>query len=370
MATYTWYLTEAVPDAGGTGWDTGTSNQVKVFFGTEDQWDLLTPVQQAEYDIKILDGYDGAAPDGLVDGDELKEAMQLYSTTNKLGYNFPNNSGYLGTDAIDLDGNPATPDQASVGMAVDGKSIQSSKEIVIISLEQITHEPIVSEYKPGSGNFTAFDPGTLLPPPDDCLVCGSLIRTADGEKLVEDLMAGDLVLTADHGLQPVKMVKSSVVTEGRLAGNPALCPIRIRAGALGQGLPQQDLLVSQQHRILVRSKIASRMFGVPEALVAAKQLLYIDGIELAEDVTEFEYFHILFDRHEIIYANGAATESLYLGTECMKHMRPLLREEILTIFPELKDSTAEIEPARLLVPGVRGRRLAQRHGDNHQELVG
>ena len=71
------------------------------------------------------------------------------------------------------------------------------------------------------------------------------------------------------------------------------------------------------------------MFGTDEVLVAAKQLLQIDGIDVADDLDEVVYVHFIFDRHEIVYANGAESESLYTGPEALKTLSPQAREEIL-----------------------------------------
>ncbi|MDT9702188.1 Hint domain-containing protein, partial [Streptomyces sp. P17] len=89
-----------------------------------------------------------------------------------------------------------------------------------------------------------------------------------------------------------------------LAANPHLRPVRIRAGALGAGVPARDLVVSPQHRVLLRSGIARRMFGASEVLVAAKQLLALDGVELASDLDSVTYVHFLFDRHQIVQSEG------------------------------------------------------------------
>ena len=131
-------------------------------------------------------------------------------------------------------------------------------------------------------------------------------------------------------------------------------------------LPARDLLVSPQHRILVRSHIAQRMFGSHEVLIAAKQLLAINGIEqvAADTVT---YFHILFDAHEIVLSNGAETESLYTGAQALKAVGPAARAEILALFPELRDTPAEA--ARCLVPGGRAQQLARRHARNGKDLI-
>lgn len=139
-------------------------------------------------------------------------------------------------------------------------------------------------------------------------------------------------------------------------------------GALGCGLPSTALVVSPQHRILVRSKIAQRIFGAQEVLVAAKHLLEVEGIAVAEDVTEVTYFHFLCDRHEIVIANGALTESMYTGPEALKNVSSEAREEILMIFPELAEVNYEAMAARPLVKGRTARQLAFRHSKNVKAL--
>lgn len=200
-----------------------------------------------------------------------------------------------------------------------------------------------------------------------CFCRGTLIGTDRGEIPVEQLAVGDLVMTRDHGLQPIRWIGGRALDAVDLALAPKLHPIRIRAGALGHGLPRADLMVSPQHRVLVRSAIAQRMFGAPEVLVAAKQLLAIEGIEQVA-VEAVEYFHILFDRHEIVLSNGAETESLYTGPEALKSLGEAAREEILTLFPELRDGPAEA--VRPLIPGGKARQMAERHLRNGKALIG
>ena len=142
-------------------------------------------------------------------------------------------------------------------------------------------------------------------------------------------------------------------------------------GALGHNSPAEDLLVSPQHRILVRSRIAQRIFGTDEVLVAAKQLLQITGIDIETEATKVEYFHFLFDQHEIVFSNGAETESLYTGPEALKSLGPAACEELFTLFPELRDRDPAERPlgARMLASGRMARKLAVRHAQNLQPLV-
>ncbi|SDE50498.1 Hemolysin-type calcium-binding repeat-containing protein [Paracoccus isoporae] len=201
-----------------------------------------------------------------------------------------------------------------------------------------------------------------------CFGTDALILTAGGEVAAGDLAVGDLVETRDAGLQPIRWIGRRHLDAATLAAHPHLRPIRIRAGALGAGLPERDLIVSPQHRMLVRSKIAQRMFGTDEVLVAAKQLCRIEGIAPAEDLAEITYVHFLFDDHQIVRANGAETESMHTGAEAMRSVGAAAREEILTLFPELRDGSVR-DPARTLASGRMGRRLALRHAENGKPLL-
>ncbi|WP_299137881.1 Hint domain-containing protein [uncultured Tateyamaria sp.] len=179
-----------------------------------------------------------------------------------------------------------------------------------------------------------------------CFVSGTTILTNNGLVAIEDLEVGDLVTTMDHDNQPIRWIGKRRLSEAEIATHPHLLPIRISAGALGNCLPKTDLFVSPQHRMLVTSKIAWRVFGENEVLIAAKKLLTLDGVEQVTTAKDFWYFHILFDRHEVVFANGAPSESLFLGAESLKTMSPEAKAEIAAIFPETTDPNFGPSPAR------------------------
>lgn len=201
-----------------------------------------------------------------------------------------------------------------------------------------------------------------------CFARGTLIECADGSRPVEDLRAGDMIVTRDDGLQPLRWIGSKRIDASLLQTFDRMRPVRISAGALGQGLPQRDLYVSQQHRVLISSKIAERMFGEAEVLIAAKHLTDIDGVEIDFSDKAVEYFHLLFDRHQIVCSEGAQTESLFTGPEALKAVDPAARSEILALFPELLAKDGAWEPARHLGKGRKGQQLAKRHAANDREL--
>ncbi|MCV6591869.1 MAG: Hint domain-containing protein [Silicimonas sp.] len=168
--------------------------------------------------------------------------------------------------------------------------------------------------------------------PPVCFVRGTRIMTPTGEVAIENLRAGDKVVTRD-GVKPIRWIGSS-----RKRASGKLVPIRIAVGALGGGLPERDLLVSRQHRMVVQSDLAAETLGTPEVLVAAIKLTALPGVEEVTDMERVEYFHMLFDGHQIVYAESSPSESLYLGPEALKSLRPEARAEIEALFPECIDT--------------------------------
>lgn len=169
-----------------------------------------------------------------------------------------------------------------------------------------------------------------------CFTRGTMIRTQHGEKRIEDLMLGDKIVTRDHGLQELRWVGSR---ELRAVGK--IAPIMVKKGAMGN---THDLRVSPQHRMVVGGWKAEMLFGEPEVLVAAKHLVNSDTIYQAEGGI-VDYFHILFDRHEIVFANGIPSESFHPGEEGYNALTEDAREEILTLFPELNGDFSTYGPA-------------------------
>jgi len=175
-------------------------------------------------------------------------------------------------------------------------------------------------------------------------------------------------MTNDHGFQPIRWIGSRSLTRAELKRSPQLRPIRIAAFALGNGLPAKDLLVSPQHRVLVRSTIARRMFGIEEVLLPANKLLPSEGVEVVDVSAEgAEYYHILFDQHETVFSNGALTESLFTGPEALRSISASARKEIETLFPEICQPDFEPVATRLIPKkGKAMKQLVERHLKNNK----
>ena len=203
-----------------------------------------------------------------------------------------------------------------------------------------------------------------------CFTPGCLIQTDRGEVAVETLKVGDLVKTLDRGMQPIRWIGCRKLDAIDLTVAPKLRPIRISEGAMGNGLPKRDLELSPQHRVLMSSKIIKRMFETDEVLVPVKKLVEIEGIDVVDCAIGTTYFHLLFDHHEIVYANGLPSESLYLGPQALKSISAEARNEVVALFPEILDRDfLQVEARPFLERGNTIKRMVMRHAKNHQSFA-
>ncbi len=165
-----------------------------------------------------------------------------------------------------------------------------------------------------------------------CFVAGTLILTPDGERAVETLVPGDLVITQDEGAQPLRWIGRR-----RVAAQGDLAPIRIAADTFGA---HRALVVSPLHRILIRDALAELLFGEGEVLVAAKDLVNDRSVRRIEGGM-VEYVHILFDRHQVVLSEGLASESFLPGPQITRSFEAEAVAEICRIFPELNPLTGD-----------------------------
>ncbi|SHJ23562.1 von Willebrand factor type A domain-containing protein [Shimia gijangensis] len=169
-----------------------------------------------------------------------------------------------------------------------------------------------------------------------CFTPGTHILTLDGTALIEDLVAGDKVVTRDHGAQTIRWIGSTTLSGSYVSANKRLRPILIRKGALGPDQPARDMRVSRQHRILVRDWRAELMFGKPDGVLVPAFALCNDNTIIEDHaVKDVTYFHMAFDNHEIVYADGVEAESFHPVAETVAGLISPQRKELLELFPEL-----------------------------------
>lgn len=197
----------------------------------------------------------------------------------------------------------------------------------------------------GSGTSAVTDTAFVTINQVPCFVAGTMIATPDGDVPVERLAPDDMVLTKDNGAQPVRWVGRR-----RVAAVGPLAPIRIAQNTFGE---HGELLVSPQHRVLVRDALAELLFGDTEVLIAAKDLVNDRSVRPLEG-GEVDYVHVLFDAHQVIFSEGLATESFLPGPHTTRGFERETIEELRQIFPELDPETGRGFPAA-------ARRTLRRH---------
>lgn len=168
-----------------------------------------------------------------------------------------------------------------------------------------------------------------------CFTPGTLIATPRGEVPVESLRIGDKIITRDNGMQEIRWMGRRDLSWADLSAAPHLKPILVRQGSLGNGLPERDMMVSPNHRLLVANDRTALYFDEHEVLVAAKHLAAGKGIH-SVDAAGASYIHFMCDRHEVVLSNGAWTESFQPGDMTLKGMGNAQRSEIYDLFPDLK----------------------------------
>lgn len=238
-------------------------------------------------------------------------------------------------------------DTITIGDGFTGEKIETKQgdDTVIVG-----EDASIDELDGGSGNDTLISE-TDLPDAENfetvvCFARGTRIKTQKGQIPIEDLTIGDLVKTLDRGFQPIRWIGSTTV-----AGQGKFAPVRITKGTMGN---RRDLWVSQQHRMLVADWRSELLFGEGQVLIAAKAMVDDRGVRI-EQVAEVEYFHMLFDNHEIVFAEGAASESFHPGKVGLGGMAVQTRAEIFSLFPDLEHDYDGWGPAaRLSLKGYEG----------------
>ena len=189
-----------------------------------------------------------------------------------------------------------------------------------------------------------------------CFTSGTRILTARGPVAVENLRLGEQIITRDHGLQPLRWIGVTKLSAQDLRDNPKLRPIRIKREVFGS---KRDLVVSPQHCML-------HCQGGTLRLVRAVQMLKHgwDQVNVAQGKTDVTYLHLLFDQHQIIFAEGAATESMYPGPLMIASLNLAQRSDLFAVFPQLARIKTKADAVRYYGPHAypvkNGTRRAQR----------
>ncbi len=227
--------------------------------------------------------------------------------------------GEAGAGTISIDG--------GTGAQSDGDTLDlnglADRATLIRNVDPLTGET--------SGSVTLLDGTVVTFSNIDQVICftpGTKILTESGFRPIEDLKIGDGLITMDNGIQPLAWIGSRTVPAFGI-----FAPVRLRAGAL-PGL-ENDILVSPQHKMLLKGQDIELHFGTDEVFAAAQLLENGDTItrEVGGEVT---YIHLMLPQHEVIYAEGAPTESFHVGKVGLNSLSSEEKEDLFDAFPHLR----------------------------------
>jgi hypothetical protein len=138
--------------------------------------------------------------------------------------------------------------------------------------------------------------------PHVCFLRGTRIWTPYGESRVEDLRVNDLVVTSSGEAKPIQWVwRRRFERQRGQKWAEEIAPIRVAASALGPNTPHRELYLSRYHCLYLDGVLIPAVDLVNNSTIATVSV---------EDLREIEYFHLKLDHHSVIYAEGAACETL------------------------------------------------------------
>ncbi|MFT6091674.1 Hint domain-containing protein [Sulfitobacter sp.] len=266
------------------------------------QADILDSDNNFRYDQLRFDADDG---NGLQTN--LFDSAPIYNAT--LTYTDGTTATITAVIMQDTQGNLFLAPEYSAGPDIDAMEARAIESLTLDSLNSTTGDAAPSRIQ------TEFV----------CFASGTLIATPDGDRAVEDLVPGDMIMTHDNGPQPLlwrgaRTLKFSVAAQHRQQ------PIEFKPGALGIGQPKHRLVVSPQHRMLLHT-------GDREVLAPALGFVGAAGVRKMRGSRSVTYHTLLLANHEIIIANGALVESFYPGRVAMDVLTAMQKLMVVVLRP-------------------------------------
>lgn len=251
-------------------------------------------------------------------------------------------------DFVDLSGHYDHMDELRADLSDDGVLNQSN------TLDAKGNAVDYSDNTQFGDGSLSFSEGVQLTADNTGVVCfttGTMILTPQGERPIESLKPGDMVTTMDNGPQPIVWIGSTSLSGLQLRAQPKLRPVHINAGVLGVDRP---LLVSPQHGVVLPGS---------DILVRATHLhRFVSGTRVALGKQEVTYFHMMFERHQIVFSNGSPSESLYPGPMALQAMNAEAQAEIDALFPGVLGMSVRDKVAQLY--GDTAREVLRRPGQD------
>jgi hypothetical protein len=292
--------------------DSSSANNAEINAQPEAQvptTELTFEASDADGDTLLEFNDGGSDPDTvlIIDGVERTFTLEFSGTV-------PTTQKYANIGGVDLRG-------ADVVVITDDLTGQ---RYFLLTDPDLNTQVIMAAFPNGA---TSIDNINTTDPVEICFVRGTEVDTPDGPRKIEDLKVGDLVLT-DQGPMPIRWIGSNRWRFSDLMLQPKIWPVRISAGAFGDGLPSQPLTLSPDHRVVIEGADVDLAVGAPRALCAVKFLAIRDGIQRVLPDEGVEYFHLLLDSHRLVKTYGLDSESLSRGPRAVQALGPVITKDL------------------------------------------
>ena len=346
----------------------GYSMDALVYDGATDSWSLRPDYDFTEHRVEINITDDDAYLDGDANNDELGD------DTNQTG------------TVSDMDGNPIASGQIYDELYYEIQSPTGDiSYIEVIEINGVAVGFLVSTALEAGVSYTETDSGNVHTYDDDedagdtrllyseldsvpCFCQGTSLMTAEGDQPVDWIRPGDRVMTRDHGFQTVLWVGRTTFSAEKLKSTPHLQPIMIAAKSIDAQTPARDLHLSPEHRVLLRSPKIELLFGSDEVFAPIKTLANDGTIAQFLPPHEISYYHILFQNHEVVLAEGLWVESFFTGKMALSSLPAKNRAQIRQL---LGPNTDKMKTARLCLKPWEVNLLLPQHTaqDSHCLLI-
>ncbi len=182
------------------------------------------------------------------------------------------------------------------------------------------------------------------------LAAGTDLRGPFGARHIEHVRPGDMIVTRTGGLQPVRFAWSRTLAPEQMRDNPALAPVRLRPRAIGPMMPQRELIVAPDHRLLIPGYRIAGAEGEAGVLVEAIEIAGRGrGASATTSEAPVTFYQLVFDSHQILTANGLPVESFLPTPSALASLDPELRAALLERFVTLGKEPGAYPPASFRV---------------------
>lgn len=322
----------------------GYSMDALIYDGPTNSWSLRPDYDFTQHRVEITIADD----DGYLDGDATND--EVGDDTNQTGTVSDMDGNLIASGQIYDElfyqvqgptGDPIYLEVIEIGGVAVGFLVTAPLDAGVSYTEIDSGNVHTYEYDPFEGDTRLLYSELDSVP---CFCQGTTLMTDDGAQPVDWIRSGDRVMTKDHGFQPVLWVGRTTISANRLEAMPNLQPLKIAAHSIDAQTPVHDLLLSPAHRVLLKSPQIELLFGSDEVFSPIKAVANDDAIARALPEEAISYFHILFDQHEIVQAEGLWVESFFPGKVALAALPAKMQAEIRGL---LGAKTDTMQTARL-----------------------